>query len=103
MNFTVENIIKVILSLLFFICLLNMPYGYFQLVRFVALVGFAILAYRANEQGRKTEAIIYVCLGILFQPLVKIALGRQIWNIVDVVVGVALLVSLFMRRSNSPR
>ena len=103
MNFTVENIIKVILSLLFFICLLNMPYGYFQLVRFVALVGFAILAYKANEQGRKTEAIIYVCLGILFQPLVKIGLGRQIWNIVDVVVGVALLVSLFMRPSNSPR
>ena len=103
MNFTVENIIKVILSLLFFVCLLNMPYGYFQLVRFVALVGFAILAYKANEQGRKTEAIIYVCLGILFQPLVKIALGRQIWNIVDVVVGVALLISLFMRPSNSPR
>ena len=103
MNFTVENIIKVILSILFFICLLNMPYGYFQLVRFVALVGFAILAYKANEQGRKPEAIIYVCLGILFQPLVKIALGRQIWNIVDVVVGVALLVSLFMRPSNSPR
>ena len=103
MNFTVENIIKVILSLLFFVCLLNMPYGYFQLVRFVALVGFAILAYKANEQGRKTEAIIYICLGILFQPLVKIALGRQIWNIVDVVVGVALLVSLFMRPSNSPR
>ena len=103
MNFTVENIIKVILSLLFFLCLLNMPYGYFQLVRFVALVGFAILAYKANEQGRKTEAIIYVCLGILFQPFVKIALGRQIWNIVDVVVGVALIVSLFMRPSNSPR
>ena len=103
MNFTVENIIKVILSLLFFVCLLNMPYGYFQLVRFVALVGFAILAYKANEQGRKTEAIIYVCLGILFQPLVKIALGRQIWNIVDVVVGVALIVSLFMRPSNSLR
>lgn len=72
-----------------------MPYGYYQLVRFVALVGFAILAYKANEQGQKTEAIIYVCLAILFQPLVKLALGRQIWNIVDVVVGVALLVSLF--------
>ncbi|HUZ60094.1 MAG TPA: DUF6804 family protein [Hanamia sp.] len=103
MNFIVENIIKVILSVLFFVCLLNMPYGYFQLVRFIALVGFAILAYKENVQGRKTEAIIYVCLGILFQPLVKISLGRQIWNIVDVVVGVALLVSLFMRPSNSPR
>ena len=85
MNFTVENIIKVILSLLFFVCLLNMPYGYFQLVRFAALIGFAILAYKANEQGLKIETVIYICLGILFQPLVKIALGRQIWNIVDVV------------------
>ena len=98
-----QTIIKIILSILFFVCLLNMPYGYFQLVRFVALVGFAILAYMANEQGRKTEVIIYVCLGILFQPFFKIALGRQIWNIVDVVVGIALIVSLFIRPSNNPR
>ena len=79
-----------------------MPYGYYQLVRFAALVGFAILAYKANEQGQKTEAIIYVCLAIIFQPLVKIALGRQVWNIVDVVVGIGLIVSIFMRPSNSP-
>lgn len=75
MNFTVENIVKAILSILFFICLLNMPYGYFQLVRFVALIGFVILAYKSNEQGRKTETIIYVCLGLLFQPFIKIALA----------------------------
>ncbi len=103
MNFTVENIIKVILSLLFFVCLLNMPYGYFQLVRFVALVGFTILAYKANEQGRKTEAIIYVCLGILFQPFIKIALGRQLWNIIDVVVGIGLIISIFVRKANTQR
>ena len=75
MNFTVENIVKAILSILFFICLLNMPYGYFQLIRFVALIGFVILAYKSNEQGRKTETIIYVCLGLLFQPFIKIALA----------------------------
>lgn len=96
-------IIKIVLAVLFFLCLLNMPYGYFELVRFTALVGFAILAYKANEREQQTETIIYVCLGILFQPLIKIALGRQIWNIVDVVVGIALLVSLFIRTSNNPR
>ena len=73
-----------------------MPYGYFQLVRFVALIGFAILAYNSNEQGHKTEIIVYVCLAILFQPLVKIALGRQMWNIVDVMVGIGLIVSIFI-------
>ena len=87
--------LKIALAVLFFLCLLDMPYGYYQLVRFVALVGFAILAYNANEQGQKTEAIIYVCLAILFQPLIKIALGRDIWNVVDVVVGIGLILSLF--------
>lgn len=74
-----------------------MPYGFYQLVRFVALAGFAILAYKANEQGQKTEAIIYVCLAILFQPLVKIALGRELWNVVDIVVGIGLILSLFIK------
>lgn len=69
--------LKIALAVLFFLCLLDMPYGFYQLVRFVALAGFAILAYKANEQGQKTEAIIYVCLAILFQPLIKIALGRE--------------------------
>jgi hypothetical protein len=39
-----EKTIKIILAILLFACLLDMPYGFFQLVRFVALVGFGILA-----------------------------------------------------------
>ena len=91
-----NKVIKIILSILFFICLANMPYGYYKLVRFAALVGFAILAYYANESGNKIEVIIFIALAILFQPLVKIALGRNLWNIIDLIVGVALLVSLFL-------
>ncbi len=89
--------VKITLAILFFLCLLDMPYGYFQLVRFSALVGFVILAHRANEEGQKTEAIIYICLAILFQPLIKISLGRELWNVVDVIVGLALLVSIFIK------
>jgi uncharacterized tellurite resistance protein B-like protein len=33
------------------------------------LVGFALLAYKANEQGQKTEVVIYVCLGILISAI----------------------------------
>jgi hypothetical protein len=89
--------LKIALAVLFFLCLLDMPYGFYQLVRFVALVGFAILAYKANEQGQKTEATIYVCLAILFQPLIKIALGRELWNVVDIIVGIGLILSLFIK------
>lgn len=75
-----------------------MPYGYYQLARFIALIGFVILVYSANEQGQKTEAIVYVCLAILFQPLIKIALGRELWNIVDVIVGIGLIASIFIKQ-----
>lgn len=74
-----------------------MPYGFYQFVRFAGLVGFAILAYQANQQGRQTEMIVYGALALLFQPFFKIALGRQLWNVVDVVVGVGLILSLFIK------
>jgi hypothetical protein len=39
------NFIKIVLALLFFLCLADMPYGFYQLVRFSGLIGFSILAY----------------------------------------------------------
>jgi hypothetical protein len=98
-----SNIIKVILAILFFLCLANMPYGFYQFVRFAGLIGFSILAYQANQQGKQTEMIIYGGLALLFQPFFKIALGRQMWNIVDVVVGIGLLISIFMKPKEIPR
>ncbi len=71
-----------------------MPYGYFQFVRFAAMIGFAYLAFQANSENNDQEIWIYGALAILFQPFFKIALGREIWNIVDVIVGIGLLVSL---------
>ena len=92
-----DKAIKIILAILFFLCLADMPYGFYQFVRFAGLIGFAILAYQAHAQGRQTEMIIYCGLALLFQPFLKIALGRQMWNIVDVAVGLGLLISLITK------
>lgn len=94
-----ERIIKIVLAVLFFICLLNMPYGYYQLVRFIALIGFGILAYQANKEQNQTLLVIYCALALLFQPFFKIALGRELWNMVDVIVGMGLLISIFKGKS----
>ena len=103
MKLSLQTIIKIVLSVLFFLCLLDMPYGFYQLLRIVALIGFGILAYKANEENRNTEMIIYGGLALLFQPFFKIALGREMWNIVDVIVGIGLIASLFMNRTKSQR
>lgn len=75
-----------------------MPYGYFQIVRFAGLLGFGLLAYQANENKQTEMTIIFIGLALLFQPFFKVALGRQIWNIVDVVVSVFLIVTIFIDR-----
>ncbi|KAA6302977.1 MAG: hypothetical protein EZS26_000872 [Candidatus Ordinivivax streblomastigis] len=96
-------IIKILLAVLFFLCLLGMPYGFFQLVRFIALIGFAVLAYLAHNEENNVETIVCIVLAVLFQPLVKIALGREIWNIIDAIVGVILIVSIFIPSKNNKK
>jgi hypothetical protein len=68
-------------------CLLPMPYGYYQLVRVVASAAFAFLAYQERENSLLW---VFVGLALLFQPFEKIALGRSLWNVVDVAVAVFL-------------
>lgn len=51
------------------------------------------------EQNRINDMFIDIALAILFQPFIKIALGRTIWNIVDVIVGVGLLLSIATHES----
>jgi len=97
------TIIKIALAILLFLCLLDMPYGYYQFVRFAALIGFGILAYKANEESKNTEMVIYGGLALLFQPFFKIALGREMWNIVDMIVGIGLIASPVIHRKKSQR
>lgn len=85
------KVFSILLAVLLFICLADMPYGYYQFVRFAAAVFFAYAAYHENESGRKELAIVFIVLAILFQPFFKITLGRPLWIIVDVVVGIGLL------------
>ena len=88
--------VYLILAAMMLLCLAPMPYGYFQLVRFVAMVVFAVMAYQYYEQEKMPLTIVFGALALLFQPFIKIALGRTIWNIVDVFVA-ALLIILFIK------
>lgn len=82
----------IILALLLLLCLAPMPYGYFMIVRLLAMVYFAYFAYRFFTADKESLAIVFVSLALLFQPFLKIALGRQMWNVVDVVVAAFLIV-----------
>ena len=94
--------ISIILSIFLLLCLAPMPYGYYQLVRFVAMVAFSVMAYRYYEEKKNGLAVTFGALALLFQPFVKVALGRTMWNVVDVVVAI-LLIALWWREREDLR
>ena len=77
-----------------------MTYSYYQAVRFISISCFALLAYYSYQENKTANAgvIIYVTLALLFQPFAKIALGRTVWNAVDIIVAVGLIISLFGKK-----
>lgn len=84
--------LNVIFAVILLLCLFDMPYGYYILVRFVATVGFVYMAYKYYEMKKENLVWTFGALALLFQPLAKMPLGRVIWNIVDVAVAIFLIV-----------
>lgn len=91
--------IYLILAVFLLLCLAPMPYGYYQMVRFVSMVVFAVMAFRYYEEKKNELAITFGALALLFQPFFKVALGRTVWNVVDVAVAVLLIVLWWKERT----
>ena len=87
--------LKLFLAVVLLACLLPLPYGFYTLVRFGSMVAFAIFAFLYYERNSKKIAVIFGSLALLFQPFIKIVLGRSVWNFVDVAVAILLVVLWF--------
>ncbi len=94
------TITKIVLAVLFVLCLVDMPYGYFQFVRFLGMIGFAFLAFNEFEKENIGWSIFYVVSAILINPIFKISLGRELWNIIDIVWAIILVATIFYKRDN---
>ena len=95
-----NKFILVIMAIALLGCLAPMPYGYYMLIRFAATVLFGIMAYEFFQDKQKGLYMICLILALLFQPIIKLALGRVIWNIVDVAVAL-FLVYLVLRKKRA--
>ena len=67
-------------------------------IKLYAMGAFFYLAYA--EQEKKEWMVIWIVSGLLVQPFFKVVLGRNIWNIVDAIWAVLLLVSIFSKISS---
>ena len=78
------------------VCLLDMPYGYYELFRYFAAGSFVLFAI--NEKDNQSWMFIWIISALLVQPFFKAGLGREIWNIVDLIWSILLIVSIFKKK-----
>lgn len=76
-----------------------MPYGYFILVRYLSTIVFLLMTYNYYHQKKNKLYYFWIVMAVLFQPILKIALGRIVWNIIDVIIAVLLLLVLWKQNN----
>ena len=95
-DFTI--VVKIVLVVILLSCLLPLPYGAFELIRFAALIGFGYLAYKYYKSHNEGKALVFGALALLIQPFFKLSLGRSIWNIVDVAIVIFIIYLLIKKK-----
>lgn len=94
-----------ILAVILLLCLLDMPYGYYQFVRFFSFVLSGYFAYVAYNHKKTVLLLIFIIAGLLFNPIIKTPLGKEIWQMVDIgYAGFLIIVLIFelIKKGNTP-
>lgn len=72
------------------------PYGYYVLLRF-AVCGISIyLAIQAKESHMTVWFWVFVAISILYNPLIRVHLGRGAWEIINALTIVILSANTIM-------
>jgi hypothetical protein len=92
-----KNIAAIISAVFLFLAMFNgWSYGFFTLLRFVVFASATYIAWIAYEAKQKKWIWIFSFLAVLFNPFIKVYLERGFWIIIDLVVAVFLIISIFI-------
>lgn len=82
---------------LLLIALLDMPYGYYQLLRVLIFCTSVYIA--VQERGRDNEGWFwaFVACALVYNPVVKLSLGKEIWPVVNVATIILFSVHFWVR------
>lgn len=91
------EIASVVLAAGLLLCLCRMPYGYYMLIRLFTTVMGVVWACAFYGESKKALMMVAIAVAIFFQPIVKITMDKESWNVIDVALAVSLCVLLAMR------
>lgn len=71
------------------------PYGYYVLLRWVVALSAIFLVWVAYNLKKTFWFFLMGIVVILFNPIIPIHLSKETWVIIDLIVAVLFLVSIF--------
>lgn len=89
---------SLILAVTLLLCLLSLPYGFYNIIRLATAIIAGCWAYKLFNLNKTSYAIISCGIVILFQPFFKIALDRFTWNLIDVLLAIILVWMVFSEK-----
>jgi hypothetical protein len=72
------------------------PYGYYVILRIVCCACFAYLAFRLSSFRQDGWVWIFAVLAIIYNPIFRIGLSRNIWTAVNIASIAVNIFSFFM-------
>ena len=77
------------------------PYGYYILLRIVLCAICAYLAFRALEIGVDAWVWTMGVTAVIYNPVIRIHLTREIWSVVNIATIIVLAISFATLRKRS--
>lgn len=91
----------VICAGLLFIGLIDLPIGYYTLLRIVVTIGAVAVVVTELENGLNFWVIIFGLIAILFNPIIPIYLNdKSAWMPIDIIGGIIFIIKSLTIKSN---
>jgi len=92
-----KNWIPQVIAVLMLLWALNPdnPYGYYILLRWVCCGIFAYLAFQALENEKQGWVWVLGITALVYNPIFRVHLNRELWSIINVVTIAIAVVSIF--------
>ena len=73
--------------------ILPLPYGYYTLLRVAATGVFLWAAYLSHTRNYRMLTWIFSIAAIIFNPIIRVHLAKELWTILDLGAGILLLLT----------
>ena len=91
-----RNKIFLIAGLALLVAIADLPYGYYQLLRFFIFGVGVYGAYLCIQENKITWMWIFGVITILFNPFFKVHFDKVIWQMIDLLVAIIQFTFFFV-------